>query len=865
MFFKRNIIRAAIVASIFSHTVYAAKTNHLVDSNSYNTIKIINNCNNKENWNVNDDQSENNDNINSPDSSCHSNHNRFRNHNKYALNPANYLEYAEGTKYQSGDIVRAVGSNNLYQCQDGATSPWCSGPAWAYAPATGSAWTSAWNLLSSTSAPDTTEKPTPEPTPEPDIDVGNGSENKPTTANFDYRNQQNSLTKAKIQYNKYGKISAEKAVETSGKIVGGYVSEWSVYERGFDLERLAGKSYNRLVYAFAGICGDKASGKASDTVRAECKKQGLKEHEMVILDPWAGFIKPVNSRQEKMGWHDSYQTNNPAMIPKNRVRGLMGQLQQLKIQNEDLKVAISVGGWTLSEPFHRMSASQQSRATFVNSIISFIHKWDLDGVDIDWEFPGHGGESGQWTKDDGQNFALLIVDMKNALNRLSTITGKNYEVSSAVGATDNYINKIGKHYRLINTAIDNIYLMNYDYFGAWENKLGHQSNLKKSSSIGSNFSIERAIEQLQLNGLSKDKIVLGVANYSRGAQAPLYNTSPVSSSQTTYTRVFGSWEDTVIEGYDLFPNMAGDNMKGVNGWELRTDAEANADYFYNYSNQIFHSIDTPRTAYLKAKYAKDHGLKGAFVWTVEQDYNGQVVNAMNDGFDHKMTNLYTSPQDRAALYNTCGDNISVTECYSLNGGEITITAAIEDPDKLLSTKHLHLKNDQFLAIKWRIWEGNHVIFYSNSGLTSGLSNLLLNQKITKNTKIEALALIISSKTRNKIQKLTNSEQETNKLLNKLFDELENNQKFRSIIQSYDKNRGVQTDAIIFIAELLGIPTSWGDLFIGIAIDTIFNFTNSFNYTHFGWVDMNAVINTKQPDVMIKLHRHHNISVEGVDK
>ncbi len=53
--------------------------------------------------------------------------------------------YSEGIKYKGGDLVQV--DNLLYRCKEGVTSSWCSGAGWAYAPATGTAWRDAWELV----------------------------------------------------------------------------------------------------------------------------------------------------------------------------------------------------------------------------------------------------------------------------------------------------------------------------------------------------------------------------------------------------------------------------------------------------------------------------------------------------------------------------------------------------------------------------------------------------------------------------------------------------------------------------------------------------------------------------------------------
>lgn len=51
---------------------------------------------------------------------------------------------------------------------------------------------------------------------------------------------------------------------------------------------------------------------------------------------------------------------------------------------QNTKVVISIGGWTDSVYFSSAVATSSGRTKFVNSIISMVQKYDLDGVDIDW-------------------------------------------------------------------------------------------------------------------------------------------------------------------------------------------------------------------------------------------------------------------------------------------------------------------------------------------------------------------------------------------------------------------------------------------------------------------------------------------------
>lgn len=59
--------------------------------------------------------------------------------------------YQEGHPYIGGD--RVVNYGVVYVCNEGVTSPWCSGAAWAYEPGVGTAWREAWRVFDETDPP----------------------------------------------------------------------------------------------------------------------------------------------------------------------------------------------------------------------------------------------------------------------------------------------------------------------------------------------------------------------------------------------------------------------------------------------------------------------------------------------------------------------------------------------------------------------------------------------------------------------------------------------------------------------------------------------------------------------------------------
>lgn len=71
-----------------------------------------------------------------------------------------------------------------------------------------------------------------------------------------------------------------------------------------------------------------------------------------------------------------------------------------------------------------MASSSSDRATFIQSVVEFLEKYDFDGLDLDWEYPAaRGGKA-----EDKANFAALVTEMKTAFKP------KNYLLTAAVSA-----------------------------------------------------------------------------------------------------------------------------------------------------------------------------------------------------------------------------------------------------------------------------------------------------------------------------------------------------------------------------------------------------------------------------------------------
>ena len=87
-------------------------------------------------------------------------------------------------------------------------------------------------------------------------------------------------------------------------------------------------------------------------------------------------------------------------------------LAALRREHPSLTVLVSVGGWLWSTHFSDVALTAESRRVFIESAMDFLKLYDLDGLDVDWEYPGMVGAGNPFRSEDKQNFTLLMKELR---------------------------------------------------------------------------------------------------------------------------------------------------------------------------------------------------------------------------------------------------------------------------------------------------------------------------------------------------------------------------------------------------------------------------------------------------------------------
>ncbi|KAJ0119759.1 glycoside hydrolase family 18 protein [Diaporthe amygdali] len=345
-----------------------------------------------------------------------------------------------------------------------------------------------------------------------------------------------------------------------------YFTNWGIYGRNYQPQSLPANELSIVLYAFANL---QSSG------------------EVYSSDSYADLQKHYATDS----WNDV----------GNNAYGCVKQLYLQKKANRQLKVLLSIGGWTYSTNFPAAASTADTRATFASTAVTLMKDWGFDGIDIDWEYPADSTQAA--------NFVSLLQAVRSELDSYAAQYAPGYHFLLTVASPAGPQNYNTMQLSAMANYLDFFNLMAYDYAGSWDSTSGHQANLYNASDSGNplaaKYSTDKAVTDYISAGVPASKIVLGMPIYGRSFEQTAGIGQP-------YTGVgSGSWENGVWD-YKALPKA---------GATVITDVKAGATYSYDSSAQELISYDTPDMVSTKVSYLKSKGLGGSMFWEASADKN----------------------------------------------------------------------------------------------------------------------------------------------------------------------------------------------------------------------------------------------------
>lgn len=267
-------------------------------------------------------------------------------------------------------------------------------------------------------------------------------------------------------------------------------------------------------------------------------------------------------------------------------------MAELKKKAPGLKVILGVGGYK-KEGFSEMARDKKKRRAFVKNVKRIIRSYNLDGIDLDWEFPTIEGGGHTATPEDDRNYVAVVKYLRKAL-------GKKAWISYYSNHTGQWIDHKG-----MVPYVSYVHVSGYNLSEPIEGKpLLHQSSLYPASKTGE-WCVSKVIERHIGLGIPKEKILMGI---------PFFGIGSPPHPKYVECKNFSKY----------FPEP-------LTKW----DEDAQAPYFSDENDNLILGYDNERSIVAKFDFIRANHLPGIFVWNYEADYKGnrlgKVIEELRKG------------------------------------------------------------------------------------------------------------------------------------------------------------------------------------------------------------------------------------------
>jgi len=349
---------------------------------------------------------------------------------------------------------------------------------------------------------------------------------------------------------------------------------------------------------------------------------------------------------------NDYEDSTASSVDSSLERNHFAEYAFYSEKYPDVNIMISIGGWTACGYFSEMAYTEQGRSSFIDSCIDLMdtYTW-IDGIDIDWEYPGGSrdgerlpeGEGDQGcpifgsATEDSVNFAALLSELRAAMDEHY---GEGVKKLTACASSSTGWTLPMQDWSAFAPHLDMINIMTYDMAGLWDGFTGHASSFWSSKAAAAYF--------LGL-GIPAEKLCIGSPMYATGFLMQTIPSNPLGASienrKPTSTELdettVRSFEAEAVSGYTVKQEGSRWVMDTAfdeegTGWHMSYDEKKGAAYLYNDDTaspyyKWFLSYENPLSLQEKLDYINEKNLAGIIVWENSQDTaDHDLISQMSD-------------------------------------------------------------------------------------------------------------------------------------------------------------------------------------------------------------------------------------------
>ncbi|MBE6131582.1 MAG: hypothetical protein E7183_07650 [Erysipelotrichaceae bacterium] len=329
-----------------------------------------------------------------------------------------------------------------------------------------------------------------------------------------------------------------------------------------------------------------------------------------------------------------------------------------------IRVCLSIQGYGEdTKNFSDCAASSTLRVKLAKSMVDAVVEYRLDGIDIDWEYPG--SYSGRSLAEDRTNYTLLIKEIRKQLDAVNPEHLLTAAIPAGPWGHERYeLNKLVQYFDYIN-------MMSYDLQSSSAGT--HHAALYPSSGVTSGCSISETVEVWSSKGVPLEKMCLGIAFYGKDIKTKTSNNNGLGQSAITGGYYKNSAFTAACTNYI---DLIGTTVK------YNFDYTACAPYMFNTEKRMFYTYENELSIIYKCEYAKTTGLGGVMIWEIGEDNTNTLITAVAQGMGRKLS-------EKPYI-------IGGNETFKV-GDEIDIKAIKEASDTLLSENLIYTISDNTVA------------------------------------------------------------------------------------------------------------------------------------------------------------------------
>ena len=305
-------------------------------------------------------------------------------------------------------------------------------------------------------------------------------------------------------------------------------------------------------------------------------------------------------------------------FPEDTLGLMLKRLVKERKKHPGLKVMVACGGWAGSKGFSDMAMTDEGRKIFVESVLKFIKEYDIDGLDMDWEYPGLPGDNNPYSPADKENFTKLMCELKQGMNTICDYLVLTWASAGWEKAFE-FI-----ELEKVMQCVNYVNVMSYDLAGGGDSYTSHHTNLGliKMEEIQSTpaalkmieegdstkpFSTEKIVNLLLEKGVNPEQIVIGSNFSGRAWQGVPPENNGLYQLNRGRARLRASY------------SAIRESMEDKNGFTRHWDPIAKAPYLYSPQDSLFITYDDTMSVRLKTKYVAEKGLGGIMFWQLGAD------------------------------------------------------------------------------------------------------------------------------------------------------------------------------------------------------------------------------------------------------